>query len=91
MNRWRRRLRKSCESRKRYTQSDRSVVALAALFALAITEMPPRLLSNPPEPHAKDHILSLTLQAAITSDEKNSFYFNGQPNAPTLRLSPGNN
>jgi FtsP/CotA-like multicopper oxidase with cupredoxin domain len=29
------------------------------------------------------------LHAAITSDGKNSFYFNGQPNAPTLRLSPG--
>src|SRR5216684_2851188 len=29
------------------------------------------------------------LHAAIASDGKNSFYFNGQPNAPTLRLSVG--
>jgi len=29
------------------------------------------------------------LHAGITSDGKDSFYFNGQPNAPTLRLSPG--
>src|ERR1700739_3749501 len=45
--------------------------------------------SNPPELRAKNHILSLTLHAGITNDGKNSFYFNGQPVAPTLRLSPG--
>jgi FtsP/CotA-like multicopper oxidase with cupredoxin domain len=44
---------------------------------------------NPPELRAKDHVLSLTLHAAIASDGKSSFFFNGQPNAPTLRLSPG--
>jgi suppressor of ftsI len=49
----------------------------------------PDRLSNPPELRAKDHTLSVTLQAAIASDGKNSFYFDGQPNAPTLRLSPG--
>jgi FtsP/CotA-like multicopper oxidase with cupredoxin domain len=47
------------------------------------------MLSTPPELRAKNHTLSLTLHAAIASDGKNSFYFNGQPNAPTLRLSPG--
>jgi len=31
----------------------------------------------------------LALHAGVTSDGKNSFYFNGQPDAPTLRLSPG--
>src|SRR6266436_1671879 len=49
----------------------------------------PAVLSTPPELRAKGHTLSLTLHAAIASDGKNSFYFNGQPNAPTLRLSPG--
>lgn len=49
----------------------------------------PDRLSNPPELRAKDHTLSLILHAAIASDGKNSFYFDGQPNAPTLRLSPG--
>src|SRR5712664_1416785 len=44
---------------------------------------------NPPELRAKHHTLSFTLHAGITKDGKNSFYFNGQPNAPTLRLSPG--
>ena len=44
---------------------------------------------NPPELRAKDHALSLTLHAGIASDGKSSFFFNGQPNAPTLRLSPG--
>src|SRR6516225_4967648 len=46
-------------------------------------------VTNPPELRAKKHTLFLTLHAAITKYGKNSFYFNGQPNAPTLRLSPG--
>src|SRR5260221_1721365 len=54
-----------------------------------MTGKPPGLLAKPQELRAKDHTLSLTLHAAIASDGKNSFYFNGQPIAPTLRLSPG--
>ena len=50
---------------------------------------PPAPLPNPPEVRAENHILSLTLHAALTVDGKSSFYFNGQPVAPTLRLSPG--
>jgi FtsP/CotA-like multicopper oxidase with cupredoxin domain len=59
------------------------------IYSLGICEKPPALLPTPPELRAKSHTLSLTLHAAIASDGKNSFYFNGQPNAPTLRLSPG--
>jgi suppressor of ftsI len=66
-----------------------AIIVLASLCGLAMTGMPARLLSNPPELRAQGHILSLTLHAAITSDGKDSFYFNGQPSAPTLRLSPG--
>jgi suppressor of ftsI len=66
-----------------------AVIALASLCALAMTEMPAHSLSNPPQLRPNDHILSLTLHAAITSEGKDSFYFNGEPNAPTLRLSPG--
>jgi suppressor of ftsI len=33
--------------------------------------------------------LRFRLRAGITSGGRNSFYFDGQPNAPTLRLSPG--
>ena len=69
-----------------------SVLAIVASVILCSSEMtgkPPRLfLSNPLEVRAKNHTLSLTLHAAI-ADGKNSFYFNGQPSAPTLRLSPG--
>jgi suppressor of ftsI len=46
-------------------------------------------LVNAPEVSAKEHTLEVTLHAAITKDGRNSFYFNGQPIAPTLRLSPG--
>jgi len=49
----------------------------------------PDLLTNPPELRSTNHILSLTLRAGTTKDGEDSFYFNGQANAPTLRLSPG--
>src|SRR5467141_4034469 len=66
-----------------------AVVAAAVFCSLELTGKPPGRISNPPELHAIDHTLLLTLHAAIASDGKNSFYFDGQPNAPTLRLSPG--
>jgi suppressor of ftsI len=53
------------------------------------TAKPQDLLPNPPELRPKNHGLSLTLYAGITKDGKDSFFFNGQPVAPTLRLSPG--
>src|SRR5229473_6810183 len=66
------------------------VIAAAAVFCLfELSAKPPGMLSNPPGLRAKNHTLSLTLHAGITKGGKNSFYFAGQPNAPTLRLSPG--
>ncbi len=65
-------------------------IAAAAVFCqLELAGNPSSQLPNPPELRAKNHTLSLTLRAGITKDGKNSFYFDGQPNAPTLRLSPG--
>jgi suppressor of ftsI len=67
-------------------------VLVAALLVFWLSELagkPPDLLPNPLELRAKNHMLSLTLHAAISPDGKSSFYFNGQPTAPTLRLSPG--
>jgi suppressor of ftsI len=66
-----------------------AIMAVAAFYSLGVAGKPSGPLSNPLELHAKHHTLSLALHAAITSDGRNSFYFNGQPNAPTLRLSPG--
>src|SRR5260370_40864802 len=66
-----------------------AIVAAAVFCSLELKGKPPGLLSNPLELRAKHHTLSLTLHAALASDGKNSFYFNGQPNTPTLRLSPG--
>jgi hypothetical protein len=65
------------------------LVAGVVICSLEISGKPPALLPTPPELRAQNHTLSLTLHAAIASDGKNSFFFNGQPNAPTLRLSPG--
>src|SRR5882762_8002341 len=65
-------------------------IAAAAVFcSLELSGNPSGQFPNPPELRAKHHTLSFTLHAGITKDGKNSFYFNGQPNAPTLRLSPG--
>ncbi len=65
-------------------------IAGAAVFCLLeLAGNPSGQFPNPPELRAKHHTLSFTLHAGITKDGKNSFYFDGQPNAPTLRLSPG--
>jgi len=66
-----------------------AIVVAAVFCSLELKGNPAGLLSNPLELRAEHHTLSLTLHAAIAGDGKNSFYFNGQPNAPTLRLSPG--
>src|SRR6202166_1588807 len=66
-----------------------AIMAVAVLSSLGMTGKPPNVLPLPLSLRAKDHTLSLTLHAAIAANGKNSFYFNGRPNAPTLRLSPG--
>src|SRR5208282_2819208 len=65
------------------------IMAVTFFSSLRIAGEPRNLLPLPLSLRAKDHTLSLTLHAAIAADGKNSFYYNGQPNAPTLRLSPG--
>src|SRR3984893_704659 len=64
-------------------------LALASLCVLAITGLRRTHARTTPGLSPKTHTLSLTLHAGLTRDGKDSFYFNGQPNAPTLRLSPG--
>src|SRR5258708_27811771 len=66
-----------------------AIAAAAAFCWLELAGNPSGQFPNPPELRAKHHTLSFTLHAGITKDGKNSFYFDGQPNAPTLRLSPG--
>jgi FtsP/CotA-like multicopper oxidase with cupredoxin domain len=73
----------------RTTISVVAIVAIAVVCSVTIRGNPPELLSHPLELRANNHTLSLTLHAAIAHDGKNSFYFDGQPVAPTLRLSPG--
>jgi suppressor of ftsI len=65
-------------------------VAAAAVFCLLeLAGNPSDQFPNPPDLRAKHHTLSFTLHARIARDGRNSFYFDGQPIAPTLRLSPG--
>jgi suppressor of ftsI len=66
-----------------------ALLTLVALCSLKLTGEMTGTLVNAPELSAKEHTLEVTLHAAITKDGRNSFYFNGQPIAPTLRLSPG--
>jgi FtsP/CotA-like multicopper oxidase with cupredoxin domain len=65
-----------------------ATVASGVFCLLELTGKLAGLLSNAPELRAKNGVLSLTLHAAMASG-KSAFYFNGQPNAPTLRLAPG--
>jgi suppressor of ftsI len=66
-----------------------SIALAAVVYNLESGNKPTDRNANPPELRAKDQVLSLTLHAGIASDGKSSFFFNGQPNAPTLRLFPG--
>jgi suppressor of ftsI len=65
-----------------------AMAAFGVFCLLDLSGTPAGLLSNPPELRAKNGALSLTLHAAMASG-KSAFYFNGHPNAPTLRLAPG--
>jgi suppressor of ftsI len=66
-----------------------AIIATGVVCMLGMTANSSGSLSTPPELRAKHHTLSLTLHAAVTSDGKNSFYYDRQPIAPTLRVSPG--
>jgi FtsP/CotA-like multicopper oxidase with cupredoxin domain len=66
-----------------------AIIATGIVCTLGMTANPSGSLSTPPELRAKHHTLSLTLHAAVTRDGKNSFYYDRQPIAPTLRVSPG--
>jgi suppressor of ftsI len=78
-----------------FTLSPRSAISAVAILATAVvcyvatSGEPSEQLPLPVELRANHHTLSLTLRAGIAPGGKNSFYFNGQPTAPTLRLSPG--
>ena len=63
--------------------------ALVSVCALAVIGVRRTHARTSADLRAKNHTLSLDLHAGITSDGKDAFYFNGQPNAPILRLSPG--
>ena len=63
--------------------------ALLLFWLFELAGKSPDLLPQSPVLRSKNHTLSLTLHAATTPDGKSAFYFNGQPDAPTLRLSPG--
>ncbi len=81
--------------KSRITFSLRNTITAVAILVIAVfcsrglSGNSRVMLPNPLELRAKNHALTLTLHAAMTPDGKNSFYFNGQPNAPTLRVSPG--
>jgi suppressor of ftsI len=66
-----------------------TIVAAAVFCLLELAGNPSAQFPNLPELRAKHRTLSLTLHAGITRDGKSSFYFDGRPNAPTLRVSPG--
>ena len=64
-------------------------LAIALFCSIKLIGSSEASLPNPPELRASNHALSLTLHAGVTPEGKDSFYFNGEPIAPTLRLAPG--
>jgi FtsP/CotA-like multicopper oxidase with cupredoxin domain len=80
------------QSKSRVLRATILPIAVAALVVFSLIEVlgqPTGLLPKPPELRSKNGTLSLILHAGVNKEGRNSFYFNGQPNAPTLRLSPG--
>ena len=59
------------------------VVCLSAFSCAQSVSLP-----QPPQVHAKNHVVSVTLHA-VNENGKDSFAFNGKPVAPVLRVSPG--
>src|SRR4029077_10514586 len=85
-----RKFRMSCPfSFRRIAVAAMAIMAAVGFYLLALAASPSGKLSNPPELRAQNHTLTLTLYAALNSDGRSSFFFHGQANAPTLRLSPG--
>src|SRR6266852_6406454 len=74
---------------RRIAAAAMAIMAAVVFYLLELAGSPSDKLPNPPELRAQNHTLTMALHAALTSDGRNSFFFNGQPNAPTLRLSPG--
>ena len=65
------------------------ISAVAIVASIGISRTHSTLLAEPPELRAENHVLSLTLHAGLSPEGKNSFFFDGRPAAPTLRVSPG--
>src|SRR5258708_15258767 len=66
-----------------------SIVLIVVFCSFGLAGHPRDTLPDPTELRAKNHMLSLTLHPGITPEGKDSFYLNGPPVAPTLRVSPG--
>jgi suppressor of ftsI len=64
-------------------------IGAAVFCSLELAGSPSGEFPNLTQLRARHHTLSFTLHAGLTTDGKDSFYFDGQPIAPTLRLSPG--
>jgi len=59
---------------------------LAAVTAVGRLNVPASL---PPEVRSENHVVSLTLHAALNSEGRDSFAYNGKNIAPVIRVFPG--
>src|SRR5216683_2327045 len=67
----------------------RTLLLIAAqIFLAALGYAQTVFWPDPPQVRGKNHVVSLTLHA-VNENGRDTFAFNGQPDAPTLRLSPG--
>lgn len=66
-----------------------AMATFAVFSSIEVEGKSAKILVAAPELRARNRTLAMTLHAALTSDGRDSFFFNGQPVAPTLRVSPG--
>jgi suppressor of ftsI len=65
------------------------VAILAFVFSRPLHAQEQSTLVPAPEVRAHNHVAALTLHAVRGKDDRDSFSFNGQAVAPTIRVSPG--
>jgi len=64
-------------------------VAALCFVAIGVSGDAEQPVPSPPEVHSQNHVASLTLHAALNTDGRDAFVYEGKSIAPTIRISPG--
>ena len=64
-------------------------VAALCFVAIGVSGDAAHPVPSPPEVRSQNHVASLTLHAALNTDGRDAFVYEGKSIAPTIRISPG--